>query len=295
MALPDGSREIGDLPFRYGITLGLGLSSDYSFNVEIQRATTSSTFAQADVITGMSLASFGGQWSDVIPPSTYTYSYRARSILSGWQPSAWTGTVSARPTRIAANMPMPIPAGGQGIGASLFFQRSSATVKVGTDQASSYVTKTVRIHASGGFNGSDIKPQANPSTTTWRITGSFGLEAFGAGTTYGAVAWLPLPVGSEITRIRCNGQRFASTAPRVRVQLFRFNSNSFVSQIVSTAVLNNTTGGAHDGPWSTFSETVTSTRAYVASAFVSIQASSQTSRLLWFEYEYRMPRYDRAI
>lgn len=282
MALPDGSREIGDLPFRYGITLGIGLSSDYSFNTEIQRATTSSTFSQADVITGMSLAAFGGKWSDVIPPSTYTYSYRARSILPGWQPSSWIGPVSARPSRISANMPMPLALGGQGVGASLFMQNSSHTVKVGSAQVSGSVTKILRTPAHG------FVPVSN--TATW-LFGS-GFVANGATGLSIVYAPLPLPPGVTVVsfRARLNRRTNGSSAT---VVLRRGGE-------IQTAITTLSATNAGSTTFTTYASSalnllVSATEGFTMQALLTGSSAANLARVAWTELTYRMPDYRRSI
>lgn len=281
MALPDGSREIGDLPFRYGITLGIGLSSDYSFNIEIQRATTSSTFAQADVISGMGLAAFGGQWSDVLPPSNLIYSYRARSILPGWQPSPFTGTVSASPTRIAANMPMPLALGGQGVGASLHFQKSTATIQVGTDRSSSFVTKTLRIPAA------EFVPETNGES--W-LFGS-GFLANGAVGTDRFVAPLLLPPGVTISllRARLNRMTVGSAA-----DLTMLRGGDAPTQVVSLASTNAGSTSFTTYISSALSFLVASSETFSLSAQLTGSSAGNLGRIAWAEVTYRMPRYDRS-
>lgn len=281
MALPDGSRELGDLPFRTGITLGIGLSSDFSFSVEVQRMTSGSTWETADVLSGLGAASFHGRWTDVLPLDNLLRTYRARSIAPGWQPSSWTGTVARRPVRLSLNMPKPIPLGGQGVGASLFFQRSSATVKVGTDQASSYVTKTLRIPAA------EFVPETNGDSwlfgTGFLANGAVGTDRF--------VAPLLFPPGVTITLLRARLNRMTVGS---QADLTMSRGGDAPTQVVSLTSTNAGSTSFTTYTSSALSFLVASSEQYSLSAQLAGSSAGNLGRIAWAEVTYRMPRYDRS-
>lgn len=291
MALPDGSRELGDLPFRTGITLGIGLSSDFSFSVEVQRMTSGSTWETADVLSGLGAASFHGRWTDVLPLDNLLRTYRARSIAPGWQSSSWTGTVARRPVRLSLNMPKPIPLGGQGVGGSLHFQRSSATVKVGTDRSSSFVTKRQRIH---GFSfqanvnrGSSVYRYGDQSGVSLSTQWSGGLVSFGT--------WLPMAPGTVLVAMRI-GYRRQSTNTVVQATLTRLSASSAAADVAVAAVTPSVTTGVFRTSSSvTFTEEA-STRGYLIQLGLTKNSSAVNNavNVKWVELTYRMPRYDRG-
>lgn len=101
MALPTGLFR--GIRLQYGNVLGVYPSSDPSFDVEIQRASGSSTgtFAQIvrlDPVEG----SVGMVYRDILPNDNTTRVYRARHVKAGYTAGSFTKCVSGKPSPMIA-------------------------------------------------------------------------------------------------------------------------------------------------------------------------------------------------
>lgn len=119
MAVPVNARIFRAAPLKTGIILGVSPSSDPTFDFEVARATSSGVYETIDRLSP-NTAGVYPSFTDILPGTTNTFSYKARAIKDGWNAGDYTAVVTARPISLPEIPPPITPLTGKGIGAPLF-------------------------------------------------------------------------------------------------------------------------------------------------------------------------------
>lgn len=119
MAVPSNARILRGAPLKGGVMLGVSPSSDPTFDMEIARATSSGVY---DTVARLTAKGSGipVSYTDILPVDGFSRSYKARAVKDGWDPSAYTAVVSAKPVYLPEIAPNITPLTGQTVGAPLF-------------------------------------------------------------------------------------------------------------------------------------------------------------------------------
>lgn len=185
---------------RGGIALGLYPSSDPTCDLELHRADPGST-ATFTPIVRLGVGSGQGvmQYVDGMPVDTLTRFYKLRSVKDGLTASAFTNTVSAKPTVIPNGPIATPPLSGSKIGVTAWIS-SAAAIKVGSPQSTGAVRKSLR------FIGTVFAPLRLAVPYKYDAAGAVspGTSGFGHSS---MAALLPLPQGVILTRVRISYTR----------------------------------------------------------------------------------------
>ena len=291
MAVPSNARSLRGAPLKSGIVLGVSPSSDPTFDVEIARATSSGVYATIARLTPQG-AGMPVTYPDILPMSTYTYSYKARAAKEGWLAGDYTAVVSARPLPMPEILPNITPLTGKGIGAPLFVS-TAAPMTVGQKVAAANVRKYLTFPFTSLFSESPgVLTQMNPPLA-YPANGVAGSASFSA----------PLPPGVTIREATLfahigSSTGGASTGDRILCYVAVGETDHGSLSTVANLSVTSTYGA---GTWSntaTGISTLTSTDNMVfgrALIFNVSSASTNKAGFVAIRIGYDMPSYDKAV
>lgn len=282
MALPTSMLPVGMSRVRSGIEVAYQPSTTLGFRVELQYS-TGSTLASSQWVSEF-LDPTSGYNTHVIelPQSTRTYYLKARHTGVGYAAGAFTGTVSAKPTLLQAKMPDFSPRrnskGSVEIPGAVYLP-STYTVNVGTQQASSYIVKTLRIH-----HAETVRVLSTASVDYQTVDVRAGTTA--AVSVRGSAV---MPKGVTLTQVAARMYR-ESTADQMTVDFHRVASDAAATLATLTATA---TG------WGTVNSSamsqLVSDEAYSFLVTINPSAAAADARFQFLELTYRMPAYSRTV
>lgn len=297
MAVPTNAIVYRAWPLKTGVMLGVSPSSDPTFDVEIARATSSGVYETIDRLspnTGGVYPSF----TDILPGTTNTFSYKARAIKDGWNAGDYTNAVTVRPSQLPEYFPPITPLTGKGIGAPLFVA-SAAPPTVGRANSVQYVRKYLTL------SFTEIQPDHTTSTERLFYDAVPPL-AYAENAPNTASGWMSaaLPPGVILRSLTLNGYvGTASTAPtstsgdltQANVYLSEFDygtASTFAAlQAWSTAV------GVVTDSLTTLSNAL-STDSFLT-ARITVRTVNPTfgnrGGFIGLRVGYDMPSYDKAV
>lgn len=272
---------------RSGIVVGFKPTTGKRYRIELWRSTqTASTASSLWTRTIVDPTSQGYSFIDELPLSTRTYYYKARQLGLGSSNSSYSLTVSAKPQKfpeIWQSVGLNINNLGnvEVLGGDLWLS-SSKTAKVGQQQSTGTVGKVHRIRFEDGM----------PDSSTQLVTTVNGYVTPGSSRTIGLQAAVLLTPGARVTKFRIRNFR-GSTADQVLAGFVRVNSTAGITNL-STA--NNTgatgwvttTGGA-------VSETISTQYNYYTRIVLNKSLTTGDVRFMYWEFEYQMPDYKKAL
>ncbi len=250
----------------HGIVLAVYPSTDTTLDIELQRMTTSSTWAQLATwgVNGLRL----NRYEDLLPLSTLTYSYRARHLRSGVKESAWSNTVAATPTALTGPGPPDVP-----------------HLVAGRDSSAGGLTKTIKIPAA------ELVPRRG-SSYDWYFAGAWAALSSQTGdapSTRSMVAPLILPPGVTVTKFQA--RLYAqTTSDHSQASFFRVSDESTFTNLTTL-----TAASSDAGSWATydssagFSESISTDENYVIRFLGWSTANGINSRFMWARITYSMP------
>lgn len=197
MAVPKNATLHRPAPLKSGVILGVSPSSDPTFDVEIARA-TSGVYETISRLTPKG-SGIPVSYTDILPVTTGTFSYKARAVKEGYLAGDYTAVVTARPIQLPEFPPTITPLTGKGIGAPLFVS-TGAPPTVGQKVATASVRKYLTI------SFTEITP--DQTTSTERLffdqTPPLAYVANAPGTAHAFVS-APLPPGVTLRELAVYG------------------------------------------------------------------------------------------
>lgn len=224
MAVPTNARVLRPSPLKAGVMLGVSPSSDPTFDVEIARATSSGVYSTQGRLT----AQGGGVpvvFTDILPMSSHTYSYKARAVKDGWNPGDYTSVVSVKPVLLPAVAPNVTPLTGKAIAIPLYVS-TGQRITFGSPAVPATYTRRLRI-ASPEFVGAT-------STTPYGVNAAGYIYPNSSGGTTGSPNFFYAPVlvppTANITQFKYQGYR-GTTAAYVELYLWQATTAGAVAAI----------------------------------------------------------------
>lgn len=275
MGLPPGITP-GIVTTRDGIPLHIVPSSDPSVSVEVWRkTTTASTYALVKMQTAQLVNNTPFDYFDALPLSTFSYSYKARSVANGKTPSTFTAAVTGKPIRYTA-MELPTLAySGLGVGVSQYLS-TAAPIKFGSAGNPKSVKRTLRVPAAAARPDKD--------TDTYSLTGAYlQPRVAGAGGTLQAYAPVQLPIGAKPVAFRARGYRSSATNDVFSVTL-SYQIDGTVTALgskASTAINWQTLTST-----AAITDTVSSGKSYYVGVLLLGFSTGSHARIAYWEVDY---------
>jgi len=229
-----------------------------------------------------------------LPLSTKRHYFRGRHIGGGYSNGSFTAQVSAKPVVIPQiNQPIVINAAGnvEVPGANILIS-SGNSPRVGSQNSTSYLTKTIR------FSANNFK--ATKDTFKFNST-SIGRFTVGSTNTSGIYDMiLAVPKGVTVTKLSYTGIRRSTAGEVSKVTLYKVVTIATTAgTIVNATVLSTmtmTTGTAFLATIdsSAFAVGIGSSENFVARLSLKTKATATRPSAAWLDLTYRMPSYDRA-
>src|SRR6267378_2709846 len=204
MALPTSMVQNLRSRAQSGIVIGFKPSTGKRYRIELKRSTQSSTASTNWTSIFLDPTSRGFTYRDELPLSTRTYYYRARQLGVGSSNSSYSMTVNAKPQQFPEVWkPLSLGHNNRGnvevLGGDVWLS-SSKTAKVGTQQSTGLLSKTLRL----SFN--QVLPALN--TETWDAqSGYLTPNALSVTRSYAGAVVLPkgVTIKSFASRFRRGG------------------------------------------------------------------------------------------
>lgn len=268
-----------------GIRLGIAPSTfNPPFEVELQRSTQSSTSSTAWASDVLAPAPADYAYVVELPLSTRTFYFRARHVGTGYSVGSFTATVHAMPVKLTGTFtPIRMVRNNKGnvevLGGNIWLS-SARTVKVGTEQTTSFITKVLHI-GSAGFTGGSTADK-------W----AFGRGGLNSATTATLNIHWPviLPAGAIITKVQCRMYR-ATTADAASF-IFTSSTGSTAGSILTTGKHTATSYQTVTG--TTFSHTVLNTLLYNLAVTLNPGVLAKNARIVYSDITYKMGSYEKA-
>lgn len=173
MAVPVNARIFRAAPLKTGVMLGVSPSSDPTFDVEFARATSSGVYETIDKVSPNTQGVYP-KFTDILPGTTNTFSYKARATKDGWNPGDYTTPITVRPIALPEYFPPITPVTGKAIGVDVFLSTGQRLAYGNADNPSSFgksvvISGTMFRPKSTGISysygiGTLVPTTRNPST-----------------------------------------------------------------------------------------------------------------------------------
>lgn len=295
VAIPLPDRLSGTHP-AYGIGVGIFPSSDPTFDLEIQRgastsagtAPSSSQFSQVAVIGVINQSEV--VYRDNLPATKTQWWYRARSIRTGWTPSAFTSAVGAQSGPLPQGQtPGAVPYSGRPINVSLRLT-TAATLQLASTAGSTAgkLAKSLRFPAAG------FQPVS--STTKWFLgpgaLGGYSLQASTTPATF--IQSYIMPKGISVTSWKMSYVRFSAAAGSTFKVVLHKVSSSGGDVILKT--FTPSTSGNGTITTSTLNYTYTTAGGYLFALLTFNRAGGilKLEEVNYTELGYNMTQYGHA-
>lgn len=272
-------------PLKSGVMLGVSPSSDPTFDMEIARATSSGVYA---TVARMTPKGDGSPvvFTDLLPVDGRARSYKGRAVKDGWNASAYTAVVTAKPTYLPDVAPNITPLTGKAIGSNMFLSTGQAVAFGGVASPSSY----------GGHSRTAallFRPKSSGISYSYGI-GTLVPTSRNASTAANYSATVPLPVGVSV--YKASWYYVRSTAGAVfRAELYAVSTAGVAtSKYAQTSAA--VSGGVQVLSSSSFAA-FTINSGYVVSqvAMKSTQVGGNKSQLVALDLYYRTPSVQVAL
>src|SRR6267143_5246208 len=232
MALPTSMVQNLRSRAQSGIVIGFKPSTGKRYRIELKRSTQSSTASTNWTSIFLDPTSRGFTYRDELPLSTRTYYYRARQLGVGSSNSSYSLTVSAKPQRFPEVWkPLSLGHNNRGnvevLGGDVWLS-SSKTAKVGQQQSTGMITKTIR------FSADTYIPNTNlSSTVTAQISRGIGTLTLVVSTkSVDLNSLYVMPKGVTITKFSARGRQ-GSTKARHIIKLYRISTAGVASSMAT--------------------------------------------------------------
>lgn len=277
-----------------GIVVGVTPSTGSPrFRIELQVSTQSSTASTAWQSAFLNPTTAQYQYTFLAPLSTRTFYFRARHLLDGYSNGPFTGTVSAKPglLPIIVQPLMPLlnsKSNVEVLGGDIWLS-SSKTAKVGTQQTTGTITKTLRI------NYGEFVPFSN--LVSWVYSNNLGLSNNSIAAAQQLVAPLLLPPGVQMTNVRARLYRGTTTvSSTAKLEFVRVTDGADTTAAPSATIFKTLTHATKG--YKTLStgttQIVNSTQSF--NVLLTLRSTVLSgARLSWVEIDYKMGTYIKAI